>query len=58
MAYDSKKWYESKTVVINFLAFVAGFTLWAKGEIETGAPITLLSVANFLLRFITKKEIK
>ena len=53
-----KKWYASKTIWVNFVAFVASLSLNLWGfNISADTQITVLAVINFILRFITKEEI-
>ena len=53
-----KKWYESRTFVVNLLLIAAGIATWTSGEIATGSAITVAGIINAALRIITKQEIK
>ncbi len=61
MATVVKKWYTSKTIWINAVALVGGI-LVGTGVLEN--PITpeievfIFGALNFVLRFVTKEEIK
>ena len=54
----SKKWYQSKSLWINGLALVGGICSAIAGELAIGATLTIGSVANIILRIVTKLEIK
>lgn len=54
-----KKWYMSKTLWVNFLAFVAILLQGITGK-EVLSPETqgiILTLINMMLRFVTKHEI-
>ena len=55
---QTKHPFKSKTFWLNLLGIIAGFTLFVIGEVEAGATLTVPSVLNMFLRFITKQEIK
>lgn len=50
---ESKKWYQSKTMWINIIASAVDI---ATG-FATGGALTALSIANMILRTITKEPI-
>lgn len=53
-----KSWYKSKTVWVNGLIILGGI-LTALGEnLATGGAITLIGVANVVLRAVTSSEVK
>ncbi len=52
---ESKPWYKSKTIWINTLTVIGGVTAWAVGELQSGAPVTMLGVINAVVRVYTKK---
>ena len=55
---ETKNIWESKTFWVNTLALIAGVATALVGEIQAGATITGLSVANIVLRVVTNKGIK
>lgn len=52
-----KPFYKSKTFWFNVAGFLAGFTLFVIGEVESGAALTAASVGNMFLRYLTKEPI-
>jgi hypothetical protein len=54
-----KKWYESKTVWVNGIVFVAAVlqAVYGKEIISPEAQVIIVSAINTALRFITKHEI-
>lgn len=54
-----KKWYESKTVWINFLLLAAGIAQFIAGKeiISAGDQAAIITVINLILRAITKENI-
>ncbi|MEH7093923.1 hypothetical protein [Neobacillus vireti] len=54
-----KKWYESKTVWVNGLVFLAAIlqAIYGKEIISPAAQVIILSAINTALRLITKHEI-
>ena len=56
-SYDTKQWYESKTLRANILAIVCGAGLIISGEAAAGIPITVVGVLNAFLRTITEKGV-
>jgi hypothetical protein len=54
----SKKFWQSKTVWINALALIGGIATAISGELAIGTTLTIGSVANIILRIVTKLEIK
>jgi hypothetical protein len=54
-----KKWYESKTVWVNGVIFVAAVlqAVYGKEIISPAAQVIIVSAVNTALRLITKHEI-
>jgi hypothetical protein len=54
-----KNWFESKTIWVNFLAFVAIVlqAIYGKEMLNPAAQGMILTVINMVLRFITKHQI-
>ena len=58
MNFNEKKNYlKSKTLWINILSLVAGVVLIVQGNLESGIPLTIMGVANKVLRLYTSKEL-
>jgi len=55
---NDKKWYESKTMIVNVLALVGGILLALSGEMAAGGILTVGSVVNLALRVVTKQAVK
>ena len=57
---EPKKWYASKTVWVNAIALVGavlvGAGVW-DNPLSPDTEVIILSVINFVLRFVTKEEI-
>jgi hypothetical protein len=51
-----KKWYESKTIWVNFIAFIGILLqgIFHKEVLSGEAQAMILALVNFLLRLITK----
>ena len=55
---ESKAWYLSKTLWVNFISIVGVFTAKQFGfEITAEQTVTILGVINAILRFITKQPV-
>jgi len=54
---EEKKWYESKTLIMNIVAVILGVASILLGQVETGFTITLMGVLNAFLRVLTNKGI-
>lgn len=54
---EQKKWYESKTIWINILTIIGAIATGIVEMLSAGEAITLMAIANILLRFITKSKI-
>jgi hypothetical protein len=56
---NKKKWYESKTVWFNVIACAAVIAQAVTGKevLNHATQGTILTVVNFVLRLVTKKEI-
>lgn len=54
----TKKWYQSKTMLINISMIIIGVISWSQGQINAGVSITALGVLNAALRTITKEKIQ
>lgn len=54
-----KKWYESKTLWVNFIALIAIVVQTATGKdiVPVEAQAVLLGFVNFILRIVTKDAI-
>jgi hypothetical protein len=52
-----KKWYQSKTLLVNGLIIIGGLATWIAGQIDAGATITLVGLLNTLLRLMTRQGI-
>lgn len=52
-----KKFYESKTFWINFLAFIGGIAFAIQGNLIEGGAVTIWSMVQVALRFVTEKKI-
>ena len=57
MVFD-KKWYQSKTIWINFLAITGGVLIALSGELNAGSTLTVAGIVNIILRTVTKTELK
>lgn len=55
---ESKKWYESKTIWINFLIILGVIITGFEGLLSSGEAITLMAVMNLILRAITKARLE
>jgi len=55
---NDKKWYQSKTMVINVLGFISGVTMLIQGDLQTGAVLSVAGILNAVLRYTTKSGIK
>lgn len=55
---EKKVWWQSKTMVGNVLALIAGILLVLSGELKTGGVLTFGSVMNIALRVVTKQAVK
>ena len=59
---ESKNWYQSKTLWVNFIAIVGivANSLWGielDKEIQTALATSILAIVNIALRFVTNKAI-
>lgn len=63
MTTESKKWYASRTLWVNIVAFVAtitgifGLDLGLDSEAQATFVAAIMSIVNIILRFDTKTEI-
>lgn len=55
---EDKKYYQSKTIIINTLIVLAGVASALAGELQAGSTLTTLGVVNIILRVITNSGIK
>ena len=55
---ESKKWWQSKTLWMNFLGLLGSFLLALHGELLVAGTLTVGAVANIVLRLISKAELK
>lgn len=61
---NEKKWFESKTIWVNGLAFLAsvlgifGYADYLTPEVQTMLVGSIMSMVNIYLRFKTEKAIK
>lgn len=55
-----KKWYQSKTLWVNFIGCIAILLQEITGHevLTPDAQVTILALANMILRFFTKTEIE
>jgi hypothetical protein len=55
----NKRWYESKTVWVNAIAFIAALlqVIYGKEVINAGVQGIMLTLINIILRAITKHNI-
>jgi len=59
-----KKWYESKTIFVNALAFAAaaaaafGFDLGLTAEVQAEIAVGVMAVVNVVLRFVTRTAVE
>ena len=54
---EEKQWYKSKTMQVNVCVIIIGILTYVQGTVETGTAITLLGVANVILRTITSSKV-
>ena len=54
---ETKKWYKSKTIWMAVLTVLLGVGEFIQGQQTTGAAITLVGVANVLLRLVTAQAV-
>ena len=59
---ESKSWFTSKTLWVNFIAIVAivANSLWGvelDAEVQAALATSILAVVNIALRFVTNKAI-
>ena len=59
MTKTKKKWYTSKTIWVNGIAFAAVIAQFAAGKevIDANIQAGILTVVNMVLRAITKEEL-
>lgn len=55
---ETKKWYQSKTLLINGLAIIAGVAADLSGQLEAGVVLNFMGVVGIVLRYVTKSAIK
>lgn len=64
MSNTAKKWYESRTLWVNLVAFVASITgvfgmdLGLDAETQTSIVAGIMSIVNIVLRFDTKTAVE
>jgi len=54
---ELKKWFHSKTLWINGLVLLSGLALAFADHLAAGGALTAVSIANLLLRVISKAEL-
>ena len=52
-----KQFWKSKTVWVNGLALLGGIVTAISGELATGGTVTMLTVANIVLRVVSKSKL-
>jgi uncharacterized membrane protein YtjA (UPF0391 family) len=60
---ESKKWYQSRTVIFNIISLVAGVSGWGAGTMTSYpeivcALVIIQAVGNLVLRRMTSASIK
>lgn len=55
---QTKKWYQSKTLWVNVLMFMSALATYTAGEVEAGNALTIASVVNFAMRFLTNTKLE
>jgi len=55
---ERKDWWKSKTLWVNTLAILAGIFSGLATELSANNAVTVVAVANIILRVITKDGIK
>jgi len=53
MTEEPKKWYKSKTVVINILAILGALLTGVGAMLTAGQALTILGVCNLVIRVFT-----
>ncbi len=59
-----KKWYQSKTIIVNVLTMIAAVGVFLQGDFVAANPeyatmiAAVIAGVNIALRFVTSKEIK
>jgi len=53
-----KEWYKSKSLLVGILAAVGGLCTTFAGQLEAGIPLTIMGVAQIILRVVTKTALK
>jgi hypothetical protein len=52
-----KKWYESKTLWINFFTATAAILTGVAEILTAGEAVTIMAILNILLRFVTTTKL-
>lgn len=53
-----KKWYSSKTLWVNTLLVVGGILTSLAEVVSSGTAISIVGIANIILRVLTKTQLK
>ncbi len=54
---STKKWYESKTIWVGILEVIAGVASALAGQIQLGAPLTIVGILKIVLRIVSDKAV-
>lgn len=57
MADEGKPWYKSKTIWVNVIICVAGVFEALQGSLTGGGTLTIIGVANIVLRIVTNSAL-
>ena len=59
---QSKPWYESKTIIVNFIAILgivlnSMYGIELDAEVQAALATSILAVINIILRFVTSQPV-